>query len=181
MVDRVLVGLRVARTHGNRGEVIVNLAHGLPEARFREGPRAAGHAAGGTEETLELVSVRFCMRGAPILGLTGVESITEAERYAGSELWVPMSEQEELPAGTYYHHQLLGCEVVTQDGTGVGRVTAVEGEHGANRLVVVGHRGEVLIPARKRDVRCRRGCAADRGDTARWIARTERRLALKGA
>lgn len=144
MQDRVLVG-RVARPHGNRGEVIVNLDTDFPEARFREGARLLATLPGGGEETLELISVRF-HAGRPILGVTGVASITEAERFAGSELWVPMSEQEELPPDTYYHHQLLGCEVVTQDGAVVGRVTAVEGEHGASRLVVVGDRGEVLIP-----------------------------------
>jgi len=144
MDDRVLVG-RVARTHGNRGEVIVNLDTDFPETRFRQGARLLATLPGGKEEILEITSVRF-HAGRPILGLSGVNSIGEAERFAGTELWVPMSQQEELPTGTYYHHQLLGCEVVTSDGAVVGRVTAVEGELGTSRLVVVGGRGEVLIP-----------------------------------
>ncbi len=144
MDDRVLVG-RVARTHGNRGEVIVNLDTDFPEARFRIGARLQATLPGGREETLELTSVRF-HAGRPILGVSGVTSISAAERFAGTELWVPISEQEGLPPGCYYHHQLLGCQVVTKDGEVVGQVTSVEGDLGANRVVVAGAGGEVLIP-----------------------------------
>jgi 16S rRNA processing protein RimM len=62
------------------------------------------------------------------------------------QLRVPTSEQEPLPPGTYYHHQLIGCAVATRDGQTVGKVTAVEGVGAASRLVVRGARREVLIP-----------------------------------
>jgi 16S rRNA processing protein RimM len=142
--DRVLVG-RIARTHGNRGEVIVNLDTDFPDARFRQGATLFARTAAGREETIEVTSVRF-HAGRPILGLAGVASIGEAERFAGTELWVPASEQHALPLGVYYHHQLVGCDVVTETGERVGRVTTVEGEMEASRLVVRGARGEVLIP-----------------------------------
>jgi 16S rRNA processing protein RimM len=51
-----------------------------------------------------------------------------------------------LPDGEYYLRDLIGCEVVTDDGSVIGRVHDVEGERHANRLVVKGRRGEVLIP-----------------------------------
>ena len=142
--DRVLVG-RIARTHGNRGEVIVNLDTDFPEARFRKGATFLARTADGREERLEVTSVRF-HAGRPILGLAGVTSIGEAERFAGTELWVPAHEQAALPLGVYYHHQLVGCDVVTDAGETVGQVTTVEGEMAASRLVVRSARGEVLIP-----------------------------------
>jgi 16S rRNA processing protein RimM len=56
------------------------------------------------------------------------------------------SDQAPLPEGTYYHHQLIGCEVVTAAGDVIGRVTEVQGDGEATRLVVRGPRAEVLIP-----------------------------------
>jgi 16S rRNA processing protein RimM len=142
--DMILVGV-VARTHGNRGEVILNSETDFPELRFRVGARLCGRRGSEPAEWLEVTAVRF-QQGRPILGLAGISSISDAERLAGAELRVPASEQAPLPEGQYYHHELIGCVVETQDGSPVGRVTKVEGEGEATRLVVRGRRGEVLIP-----------------------------------
>jgi 16S rRNA processing protein RimM len=142
--DMVLVGI-VARTHGNRGEVILNSETDFPELRFRVG--ATLYARHGTApiEPLRVTAVRF-QQGRPILGVAGFSSISEAERLAGAELKVPASEQAALPEGTYYHHQLIGCAVVTREGRELGKVADVEGAGSATRLLVRGQRGEVLIP-----------------------------------
>jgi 16S rRNA processing protein RimM len=142
--DMVLVGI-VARTHGNRGQVIVNNETDFPERRYKPGATLYARRAGGPVEPIRITSVRF-QQGRPILGIDGIGSISEAEPLAGAELKVPASEQEPLPPGSYYHHQLIGCEVVTVEGDRVGKVTKVEGEGAASRLVVTSTRREVLIP-----------------------------------
>jgi 16S rRNA processing protein RimM len=52
-----------------------------------------------------------------------------------------------LEAGTYYVFQLVGLDVVTQEGERVGRVKdiALTGAH--DLLVVAGEKGEILIPS----------------------------------
>jgi 16S rRNA processing protein RimM len=140
----VLVGV-VARTHGNRGQVIVNLETDFPEERFKPGATLFARRADGPIETLQVTSVRF-QQGRPIIGIGGIGSIDEAERLAGAELKVPESEQTTLPGGSFYHHQLIGCSVVTPAGEAIGKVEKVEGTGGASRLVVRGPRSEVLIP-----------------------------------
>lgn len=142
--DMVLVGV-VARSHGNRGEVIVNLTTDFPEERFRTGATLFARGPQGATQTVELASVRF-HQGRPILGLAGVDSITAAEGFAGAELRIPATEQAPLPEGVYYHNDLVGCEVVTADGRVVGTVAKVEGEIATSRLVVRSRRNEVLIP-----------------------------------
>ena len=142
--DMVLVGV-IARTHGNRGEVILNSLTDFPDLRFRVGGRLFARKAAGPIEALEVTSVRF-HQGRPILGLAGIGSISDAERLAAHEVRIPASEQEPLPEGQYYHHQLIGCEVVTASGDRLGRVTEVQGEGAASRLVVRGSRAEILIP-----------------------------------
>ena len=54
--------------------------------------------------------VRF-HRGRPIVGFEGVETMDAAEALAGAELQVPSASVGPLPDGTYYHHELVGCEV----------------------------------------------------------------------
>lgn len=142
--DMVLVGF-IARTHGNRGEVILKSETDFGEERFRVGARLHGRRGEGPVEVLEVTSVRF-QQGRPIVGLAGFGSISDAERLAGYELRVPESEQAPLPPGVYYHHQLIGCDVVTAGGDEVGRVSSVQGAGEATRLVVRGRRAEVLIP-----------------------------------
>jgi 16S rRNA processing protein RimM len=142
--DAILVGV-VARSHGNRGEVIVNSETDFPEDRFRVGAHLDGRTKDGRSIALEVESMRMHL-GRPVVRFAGYESIGDAEALAGLELMVAASEVPVLPGGEYYHRDLIGCEVVTGDGAVIGHVADVEGERRANRLVVKGRRGEVLIP-----------------------------------
>lgn len=142
--EMVLIGF-IARTHGNKGQVIVKSESDFAEQRFRVGARVFARVGSAQVETLEVTSLRF-QQGRPIIGLAGVGSIDEAERFAGAELRVPESDQEPLPAGVYYHHQLIGCVVETNTGQAVGQVTAVQGGGEASRIIVKSPRAEVMIP-----------------------------------
>ena len=72
--------------------------------------------------------------------------MTEAEQLASAELRVPLETLERLPAGVFYHHELIGCRVETVEGAMVGTVSGVEGDGGVHRLVVDGGLGEILVP-----------------------------------
>lgn len=142
--DAILVGV-VARTHGNRGEVIVNSETDFPDDRFHEGARLMTRWQDGTPATLEVATMRM-HQGRPVVRFTGYESINDAEPLAGLELRVGEGDTEPLPAGEYYHRDLIGCTVVTDGGETIGRVTAVQGERAASRLVVTSPRNEIMIP-----------------------------------
>jgi 16S rRNA processing protein RimM len=138
-----LVG-RIARAHGIRGQVIVNPETDFPEQRFRPGTKVFAKR-GPAVDTLTVTTVRF-QNGRPVIGFEGVQTMNDAETLAGLELRVPVEELAALPAGTFYHHDLIGCQVVTNRGEEVGTVEGVEGTAGGSRLVVAGARGEILIP-----------------------------------
>lgn len=143
--DAVLIGV-VARTHGNRGEVIVNSETDFPEDRFHEGARLMTRRNDGSSATLEVATMRM-HQGRPVILFKGVASMNDAELLAGLELRVPEGELKPvLRQGEYYHRDLIGCDVVTDSGDAVGTVTAVEGDGNATRFVVRSRRGEVLIP-----------------------------------
>jgi len=135
---------RIARAHGIRGQVIVNLETDFPEERFRPGAELFIERH-GVVETLRLTTVRF-QHERPVIGFDGVATMNDAEAYVGHELRVPLEWLAPLPAGTFYRHDLIGCRVETVGGETVGVVQDVEGTVTGSRLVVRGDRGEVLIP-----------------------------------
>lgn len=141
--DWILVG-RIARTHGIRGHVIVNPETDVPEERFVEG-RVLRLEAPGRSEPITIASVRF-HQGRPIIGFSGVDTMDDAEAILGAELRVPEAELPPLPPGTYYRHDLVGCEVKDTQGQPIGRVTSVDGPLAQSRLVIAGSRGEVMVP-----------------------------------
>jgi len=139
----VLVG-RVARTHGIRGQVLVNPETDFVAERFQAGAQMWTRVE-GRDTALTIADAR--VEGPrPILGFDGYDSIDAAEALVGVELRVPESELQPLPEGRYYLHQLAGCRVETEAGESVGTVTRVDGGEGAAVLAVEGARGEVLVP-----------------------------------
>lgn len=135
---------RIARAHGNRGQVIVDPETDFPDERFK--PGSVLHIRkGDATESLTIANVRF-HRGRPIIGLSGIDTMDAAEALAGTELRVTTDALQPLPAGSFYHHDLIGCTVQTREGDTVGRVERVEGGGASSRLVVQGRGGEILIP-----------------------------------
>jgi 16S rRNA processing protein RimM len=141
--DFALVG-RVARAHGHRGQVIVDLATDFAEERFAAGATVWRLSDDGPLPVRVLES-RMHM-GRPVLTLEGIESMNDAVRLRGVELRVPAAELRSLPRGSHYHHDLVGCTLTTVGGRVVGVVRAVEGRPGAERLVIGEGRGEVQVP-----------------------------------
>jgi 16S rRNA processing protein RimM len=141
--DMVLVG-RIARAHGNRGQVIVDPATDFPDERFKAGS-ALFIRRGETVDSVTVEDVRF-HRGRPIIALAGIDTMDAAEALAGIELRITSDALQPLPAGSFYHHDLVGCAVETPRGEHVGRVRAVEGDSGGSRLVVEGTGGDILVP-----------------------------------
>ena len=139
--DPVLVG-RVARAHGNRGQLIVNPETDFAEERFKVG---ATLLVGAEERPMRVVSARF-QHSRPVIALEGVNSISDAESLAGADLKLPAESLGPLPAGTFHRHDLVGCEVQDTEGRIIGEVAAVEGPLEGSRLVINAPHGEVLIP-----------------------------------
>jgi 16S rRNA processing protein RimM len=139
----VVVG-RIARPHGLAGEVVVNVETDFPDDRFRAG-QAMYVAHEGQVREVRISGVRW-HKGRPLVSFEGVGSIEDAEALGRGDLRVPPEQLVPLDAGTFFHHDLIGCEVVTEAGDVVGQVVRVEGPMLGSLLVVRGERGEVLIP-----------------------------------
>ena len=141
---------RVRGSQGRRGEVAVELKTDFPE-RFAAGAKfllAKDESAGdGREYTLKDA---WPHKGKVILKFAGVDTISDAEALTGLEVMIPSSQRKQLPAGSYYLGDLIGCRVIEGE-LEVGQITDWEDTGGGILLHVerkssVGAAEEVLIP-----------------------------------
>ena len=115
--DMVLVG-RIARTHGHRGQVIVDPETDFPRSGLR--PGAVLHTMrDGRPGTVTIAAMRM-HKGRPVVTFEGSTRWTTPRRWRGVELRVPEIGAAPLPDGTFYEHELVGCTLVTTGGREVG-------------------------------------------------------------
>jgi 16S rRNA processing protein RimM len=137
----VVVG-KVTRAHGLRGEVTVLPLTDNPD-RFTPGNVVY-------LEDGRALSIRDTRDNGARLLVTfeGVGDRTAAEALGGAILVVPESDLPDLPDGTYWPHQLEGCEVVTTSGRSLGSITDVVANPANDIWVTTGPEGEeILVPA----------------------------------
>lgn len=79
-----------------------------------------------------------------ICQLEDVTDRTHAEALRGAQVRITAQEPEELPEGTYYMDDILGLQVVTDDGRRLGKIVEIL-ETGANDVYVTDR--DLLIPA----------------------------------
>lgn len=101
---------------------------------------------GPDERPFEVEGVRF-HRGGVLLKLRSIDDRNAAETLRGALVQVDIEHAVPLEEGEYYHFQLEGLEVITEDGEHLGEIVEVLSTPGVNDVYIVhGLRGEVLIP-----------------------------------
>jgi 16S rRNA processing protein RimM len=138
---------RILRPHGRRGEVAAEILTDFPERLTRL--KAADLWNGRTEP--QRTAIRSCWishsrGGQAIFQFEGSDSISSAEKLVGLEVQIPFSERMELPSGSYYVSDLVGCEVFEKGRAALGLVREVQFTGGTPLLVVLSPGGEILIP-----------------------------------
>lgn len=86
-------------------------------------------------------------KGAWLIRLAGISSRVAAEAVHGMLLEAPDESVERDDAESYFVHELVGLQVVTDQGETVGELVEVLTTGSADVYVALGPRGEVLFPA----------------------------------
>ena len=143
MEDLLKVGV-ITTTHGVRGEV--KIFPTTDAERFMELEYVILDTVREKRE-LTIQNVKF-FKNLVILKFEGIDNINDIEKYKGKELWVPREEAQELDEDEYYIGDLIGMDVLLEDGTRFGSLKDVM-ETGANDVYVVETEEgkEVLLPA----------------------------------
>jgi 16S rRNA processing protein RimM len=80
------------------------------------------------------------------LEVDGIADMESASALVGSEVLIPEHILEELPEGEYYWHDLIGLDVVTEDGCFIGKIETVFPTGSNDVYVCAGGEREILLP-----------------------------------
>ena len=134
---------RIRRPHGVHGEMVVELYTDFPErlappARVFIGPK---------HKPMEVLTLRNHNEGI-LLSFRGVNSPEDAGRFRNQLVFTSSADLPQLEKGSYYHHQLIGLHVRSDEGELLGVIDEII-ETGANDVYVVQNPGrkDLLLPA----------------------------------
>ena len=134
---------RVVKTQGRHGEVAAETHSDIPD-RFSAGMKlfALGKEKENHDVRRELeVEQLWPHKGLLVFKFAGVDSMSDAEAFIGSELQLPITERAQLDPGWTYVSDLIGCTVFDH-GREIGRVEDVQfGAGEAPLLIVAGEAG----------------------------------------
>lgn len=143
MEEYLRVGV-ISNTHGVRGEVKI-----FPTtddiSRFKKLKQCVIDV-GREQIAVEVESCKF-FKQTPILKFKSIDTLNDVERYKGKDLLVSREHAVKLKKNEFFIVDLIGLQVVSDEGQDIGVLTDVL-QTGANDVFVVetGEGDEVLIP-----------------------------------
>ncbi|WCK56836.1 ribosome maturation factor RimM [Aneurinibacillus sp. Ricciae_BoGa-3] len=146
MANYYTVG-KLVNTQGIRGEVRVVSETDFPEERYRKGQVLyLFHPTLKEPLPLTIEDARQ-HKNFYILSFKGYHNINDVEKFKGGILKISEADRGTLEEGEFYFHDILGCEIVTEEGELLGTVKEIL-QPGANDVWVVkrGKESDVLIP-----------------------------------
>jgi len=143
--DDLILVAHIVKVRGLRGEVVADLLTDFPD-RFENLKTLIGISSSGLKRSLQ-IEEQWLHGKRLVLKFTGFDSIDEAKELVGYELAVPAEDRVELPQGSFYEWELIGCRVETIGGESIGSVIEIMRTGGVEILKVVDESGrDRLIP-----------------------------------
>jgi 16S rRNA processing protein RimM len=137
-----LVVGKLRHPHGVRGEMLLEVITDFPERL------ACGVSVyvGEQRQRLRIRSRRTHGKGL-LLAFEGYDTPEAVGALRNALVYVTAADRPPLPEGEYYHHQLLGLRVVSDEGQEMGTVHEILSTAANDVYVVRGEGGEILLPA----------------------------------
>ncbi len=138
-----LVVGRLRRPHGVRGEILMEVLTDFPE-RLKRGKQVFI----GDDRLPHTIAARRRHNDGLLLTFEGFTDRDQAAKLRNQDVFVLADSLPELPEGEYYHHQLIGLNVVADTGQLLGTLVEII-ETGANDVYAVRDENgrELLLPA----------------------------------
>ncbi|MBT0568363.1 ribosome maturation factor RimM [Williamsia sp. CHRR-6] len=143
-----LVVGRVVKSHGVRGEVVVDVRTDDPDTRFAVGSRLRGRLPKGRGESEYVVESARDHSGRLLLALAGIDDRARADDLRGLLFLIDSAAVDSGDdPDEFYDHELEGVAVTTRVGDAVGVVAEILHLPGGDTLVVKTDAGaEILVP-----------------------------------
>lgn len=138
-----LVVGRLQRPHGLRGEILMGIMTDFPE-RIKIGTTLY---VGEDHQPHQIVTQRNHNAGL-LLKFNEYQNREDVGLLRNNYVYVRADDRPPLPDGEYYHHQLIGLKVVTEDDNCLGHIKEIL-ETGSNDVYIIrSEKGkEILLPA----------------------------------
>jgi 16S rRNA processing protein RimM len=141
-VNPIIVGY-ARRAHGIDGAVVVRPLTDDPEQRWC--PGAEFSTDGEPPASYTVAEVRP-HRGDLLVRFVEVRDRTGAEALRGTSFTIDATQRRDLGEGEFWIEDLVGCDVVDQDGESIGVVESVEFGAAQDRLAVRTTSGLFEVP-----------------------------------
>jgi 16S rRNA processing protein RimM len=145
-MELIAIG-RISKPIGTRGEIKILPLTDDPKRFAVLQSVWVGHQESAAKQ-LDVIAVRIETRQIAVR-LSGVENADAAEQIRDQYLFVPKEEVIKLRSGSYFMHDVIGCEVLTQDNVKVGTVSDLFSLPSNDVWLVRNGEKEILIPAVK--------------------------------
>ncbi|HNW58414.1 MAG TPA: ribosome maturation factor RimM [bacterium] len=136
---------RITRPHGVRGALRVTPMTDDP-GRFHKLKQVWFSRDETTRTPFTIVRVQLQPDGV-LLTVAGIDDRNMAEAWREAWVEIPGSEVMPLPEGKHYLFEIIGVQVVTEEGTALGQVVDILRNPAHDVYVVRGEEREFLIPA----------------------------------
>jgi len=150
MSDLVTIG-EIGRPHGLAGEVKVRPIVD-DSGRFSRLKHVIVETPNGQRTQLTIQRVRSQNAGY-IVSFHEITSIEQAALWTRAEVKIPQDALEALPDGRYYHFDLMGMEVFTENDVCIGTIEDIVSTGSHDVFVVKQQETEHLIPGTEEIVR----------------------------
>lgn len=122
---------KIVNTHGIRGEVRVLSRTDFPTERFAIGTKLGLFQKDAKKPIMVKIASYRQHKNFELLTFEGYPNINDVEEFKDSYLRIAEHDLTELEEDAYYHHEILGCTVFTEEGRELGKITEIL-ETGAN-------------------------------------------------
>ncbi|MEC1547041.1 ribosome maturation factor RimM [Bacillus rugosus] len=138
---------KIVNTHGIKGEVRVISKTDFAEERYKPGNTLYLFIDGRNEPVEVTVNTHRLHKQFHLLQFKERPSLNDVEELKNAIIKVPEEDLGELNEGEFYFHEIIGCEVFTEDGELIGKIKEIL-TPGANDVWVIGRKGkkDALIP-----------------------------------
>lgn len=145
MTEYLNVG-KIVNTHGIRGEVRVISQTDFALERYQPGKMLVLFRENQAPLTLTIDTYRR-HKNFDLLSFEGYPSINQVESFRDGILKVAKEDRVELAENEFYYYEIIGAEVVTEEGKVIGKVKEILSP-GANDVWVVQRKGkkDALLP-----------------------------------
>jgi len=148
--DPIIIG-KIIGTHGLAGALKVLPLTSFPK-RYETLQRVTLEDAQGNQEDYHIQSLRY-QGDKLLLQFKELSSVSQVQPYVNGSILIDSEELRPLPKGSFYHFDLLGMQVFTEEGKWIGELKDIFST-GSNDVYVVkqGSR-EYMIPAIREVIR----------------------------